>query len=115
MAKDIVGSEALILLLCSRLLQEALGLGIGFNDCSLWSGTLPRSIEIGFIPLYGSLIRSHLEHGTPACSPGLVADINHLDRIHSLATSLVSGFCHLPYKERHWDGPSFLSAAATSG
>ncbi len=29
-----------------------------------------------------------------------MADINHLDRIQSLATRLVTGIRHLPYKER---------------
>ncbi len=31
-----------------------------------------------FMPLYGALVRPHLEYGMPACSPNLVADINHL-------------------------------------
>ncbi len=31
-----------------------------------------------FIPLYGALVRPHLEYGMPAGSPNLVADINHL-------------------------------------
>ncbi len=29
-----------------------------------------------FLPLYGALLRPHLEYGMPACSPNLVADIN---------------------------------------
>ncbi len=36
----------------------------------------------------------------PACSPNLVADINHLERIQRLATRLVTGTRHLPYEER---------------
>ncbi len=36
----------------------------------------------------------------PACSPNLVADINHLERIQRLATRLVTGMRHLPYEER---------------
>ncbi len=36
----------------------------------------------------------------PACSPNLVADIDHLERIQRLATRLVTGMRHLPYKER---------------
>ncbi len=42
----------------------------------------------------------HLEYGMPACSPNLVADINHLERIQRLATRLVPGMRRLPYEER---------------
>ncbi len=35
----------------------------------------------------------------PACSPNLVADINHLERTQRLGTRLVTGMRHLPYKE----------------
>ncbi len=51
-----------------------------------------------FIPLYGVLVRPHLEYGMPACSPNLVAGINHLERIQRLATRLVTGMRHLPYE-----------------
>ncbi len=37
--------------------------------------------ESAFIPLYETLVRRHLEYVMPACSPSLVADINHLERI----------------------------------
>ncbi len=53
-----------------------------------------------FTPLYGALVRPHLEYGMPACSPNRVADINYVERIQRFATGLVTGFCHLPYKER---------------
>ncbi len=53
-----------------------------------------------FISLYGALVRPHFEYGMPAYSPNLVADINHLERIQRLATSLVTGMRHLPYEER---------------
>ncbi len=36
----------------------------------------------------------------PACSPNLMADINHLGRIQGLATKLVAGIRHLLYEER---------------
>ncbi len=52
-----------------------------------------------FIPLYEALVRPHLEYGTPACSPNLVADINHLERIQRLATRLVTGISPLPDKK----------------
>ncbi len=45
-------------------------------------------------------MRPHLENGMPACSPNLVADINHLERIQRLATRLVTGIRHLPHEER---------------
>ncbi len=53
-----------------------------------------------FIPLYEALVRPHLEHGMPAYSPNLVADINHPERIQRLAKRLVTGMRHLPYEER---------------
>ncbi len=53
-----------------------------------------------FIPLHGALVRPHLEYGMPACSPSLVADINHLERIQRLGTKLVTGMRHLPYTGR---------------
>ncbi len=47
----------------------------------------------------------HLEYSIPACSPNLVVDINHQERIQRLATRLVTGMRHLPYKERlQWLG-----------
>ncbi len=45
-------------------------------------------------------MRPHLEYGMPACSPNLVADINHLERIQRLAARLVTGMRHLSYEER---------------
>ncbi len=53
-----------------------------------------------FIPLYGALVRPHLEYGMPARSQNPVADINLLERIQRLATRLATGMCHLPYEER---------------
>ncbi len=53
-----------------------------------------------FNPLYGALVRLHLEYGMPACSPNLGADITHLERIQRLATRLVTGMRNLPYEER---------------
>ncbi len=35
-----------------------------------------------------------------ACSPNLVAELNHKERIQRLATELVTGIRHLPYEER---------------
>ncbi len=56
--------------------------------------------KLAFIPLYGALVRPHLEYVMSACSPSLAADINHLVRIQILATRLVTGMRHLPYEER---------------
>ncbi len=35
--------------------------------------------ELVLLPLYGALVRPHLEYGMPACSPNLVADVNRLE------------------------------------
>ncbi len=70
---------------------------------------LPKST---FIPLYGTLVRPHLEYGMLTCSQNLVADIKHLDRIERLATSLVIGIRHLSSTAT---GPSFLAAVTISG
>ncbi len=56
-------------------------------------------LKSAFILLYEALVRPHLEYGLPACSPNLVADINHLERIQRLASRLVTGMPHLPYDE----------------
>ncbi len=53
-----------------------------------------------FVPFHGAFVRPHLENGTPAYSPNLVAGINHQDRIQISATRLVTGMRHLPYEER---------------
>ncbi len=45
-------------------------------------------------------MRPLLKYGTLACSPNLVADINHLERIQRLATRLVTGMRHLLYEKR---------------
>ncbi len=50
--------------------------------------------------MYRDFSKSRLLYGMPACSPNLVADINHLERIQRLATRLVTGMRHLPYEER---------------
>ncbi len=55
--------------------------------------------KLVFMP-YEALVRPHLEYDMPACSPNLVADINHLERIQRLATRLVTGIRHLPYEDR---------------
>ncbi len=52
------------------------------------------------VPLYGALVRPHLEYTMSACLRNLDADTNHLERIQRLATQLVTGMCHLPYEER---------------
>ncbi len=52
------------------------------------------------IPLYGALVRPHLEYDMLACSPNLVADVKHLERIQ---------------RDTAATGPSFLAAAPISG
>ncbi len=57
-------------------------------------------LKSAFTPIYGALVRPSVEYSMPACSPNLVTDISHLERIQRLATRLVTGICHLPYEER---------------
>ncbi len=49
-----------------------------------------------FSPLYGALVRPHLEYGMQVC----LTDINHEDRILRLAEGLVIRLHHVPYEER---------------
>ncbi len=77
--------------------------------------TIRRSFQdpskLAFIPLYGALVRPHLEYGMPAWSPNLVADINQLELIQVLATRSSPPL----RRETAATGPSFLVAATTSG
>ncbi len=62
-----------------------------------------------FVPIYEALVCPHLEYGMPACSPKLVAGINHLERIQRYAIRLVTGMRHLPYEEGlQWLGLHYL-------
>ncbi len=61
--------------------------------------------KLVFIPLHGVLMLPRLNYGMPACSPNLVADINHLGQIQRLVT----GIRHLPHEERlQWLGLNSL-------
>ncbi len=53
-----------------------------------------------FLPFYGAWVRPHLECGVQGCSPNLMADINHLEKIQSLATRLVTSLRRLPYENK---------------
>ncbi len=61
--------------------------------------SLQDLLKLAFIPLYEALVRPHLECGMLACSPNLVTDINHLERIQRLVTTFVTGMRQLPYEE----------------
>ena len=52
------------------------------------------------IPLYKSLVRSHLEYGVDIWSPRLKRDIQAVESIQRRATKLVPGYEHLSYQER---------------
>ncbi len=52
--------------------------------------------QSSFSPLYGALVRPHLEYGIQVC----LADINHEDRILRLAEGLVIRLHHVPNEER---------------
>ncbi len=63
---------------------------------------LPKSASV---LLFGALVHQHLEYGVPVCSPNLVSEINHFERIQRVATRLVTGIRHLSYDERlQWLG-----------
>ncbi len=65
-----------------------------------------------FITLYEALVRPHLEYGMPACSPNLVADINH----YKVSYKVSNWHASPPLRrETAAAGPSFLAAARTSG
>ncbi len=49
-----------------------------------------------FSPLYGALVRPHLEYGMQVCLTG----INHVDQILRLAEGLVIHLHHVPNEER---------------
>ncbi len=48
-------------------------------------------------------MRPHLEYGMPACLPNFVADINHLERIQTLAARLVTGIHSLQWRRLRVD------------
>ncbi len=71
--------------------------------------------KLAFIPLYGALVHLLFEYGMPACSPNLLAGVNHLERSQRLATRKVTGIRHLPLRrESAATGSSFLEATTTS-
>ncbi len=58
--------------------------------------TLSTRLREQIAAFYAVLVRPYLEYGIPACSPNLVANINHLERIQRLVT----GICHLPCEKK---------------
>ncbi len=62
--------------------------------------SIQANSKLAFLPLYGSLVRPHLEYGMQTCPPHFEADTNHLEQFPRLATRLVTGFRHSPYEER---------------
>jgi hypothetical protein len=53
-----------------------------------------------FLPLYGAIVRPHLEYAVQAWSPYLRRDIDLLERIQRLATRMINGFSSLDYPSR---------------
>ncbi len=54
----------------------------------------------GFVPLYNSLVRPHLEYAIQANCPYLKKDISHLERITMEAARWVKGLKGITYEER---------------
>ena len=52
------------------------------------------------IPLYKSLVRSHLKYGVDVWSPRLKRDIQCIESVQRQATKLIPGFDNLNYEER---------------
>ena len=53
-----------------------------------------------FLPLYTTLVRSHLEYGHSTWSPYLIRDINRLEAVQRAATKKVNGLRYIPYTDR---------------
>ncbi len=53
-----------------------------------------------FVPLYGALVRPHLEYAIPANCPYLIKDIYHLEIIQRAATRWVKGLRDFTYEDR---------------
>ncbi len=52
------------------------------------------------IPLYCAILRPYLKYTMDANYPHLIADSGYLKRRQRLATQLMKGLSHVPYKKR---------------
>ena len=53
-----------------------------------------------FKKLYTTLVRPHLEYGTPICAPRTLNDILRIESLQRRATKIVSSLREKPYRER---------------
>ena len=53
-----------------------------------------------FVPLYTTLVRSHLEYGHSVWSPHLIGDIKKLEAVQRAATKKVNGLREMDYSDR---------------
>jgi hypothetical protein len=74
------------------------------NKANRMMGIVKRNFEFLdaniFIPLYKSLVRSHLEYGNCIWKPYKRIQINKLEKVQRRATKCVNSISHLPYADR---------------
>ncbi len=93
-----------VVLWCGNRYSKGATLGSGLIQFDpkqgiCWRTFAELSVSV-FAPLYNTLVRSHREYITQACSLHLVADADCLEQIVRLVMRLVKGSRWLPYEER---------------
>ncbi len=79
---------------CSNMVSKA------SRNLAIIRRTFQHLDEETLIPLYKSLVRSHLEYGVDVWSPRLKRDIHSIESVQRRATKLVPGLADLSYQER---------------
>ena len=79
---------------CSNMVSNA------SRNLAIIRRTFQHLDEETLIPLYKTLVRSHLEYGVDVWSPKLKKDIHSIESVQRRATKLVPGLAGLSYQER---------------